>query len=231
MLPVARRAFLRTTAGTAVACAFIRTTSRAQPSAPILGQGNFRYRVVPGWGVLDSTTPVKDCHGLARDRAGHVILLTNHTANNVIVYDRKGALVHKWGTQFPGAHGLSLVNEGHREVLFITDLATHRVVKTTLDGTTLDEWHWPAATGKYEKEDQYRPSWTLHLPNGDFYVLDGYGRDYIIHYGADGKFRRIFGGSEGGITHWGPHAGLMDLSRSDAPSLLIAMSLKTAVRR
>jgi hypothetical protein len=221
---LARRDFLRTTAATAVACAFVRTTSRAQPPAPILGQGDFRYRVVPGWGVLDSTTPVKDCHGLARDRAGHIILLTNHTANNVIVYDRQGRLVHKWGTRFPGAHGLSLVTEGPREVLFITDLATHRVVKTTLDGTTLDEWRWPESTGKYQKESEYRPSWTLHLPNGEFYVLDGYGKDYILHYGADGKFQRIFGGAEGGITHWGPHAGMMDLLRPAAPSLLIAMS-------
>jgi hypothetical protein len=221
-----RRHFLKT-AGATTACALLparaQTPAIVSPS-PILGQGDFRYRVVPGWGVLGAATPVKDCHGLARDRAGHIILLTNHTANNVIIYDRAGRLVHKWGTTFPGAHGLSLVTEGDREVLFITDLATHRVAKTTLDGTLLDEWRWPETTGKYEKEDQYRPSWTLHLPNGEFYVLDGYGRDYIVHYGADGKFRRIFGGAEGGITHWGPHAGMIDTRAPADPTLLIAMS-------
>ena len=42
-------------------------------------------------------------------------------------------------------------------------------------------------TGKYAKEDDYRPSWTLH-PSGGFYVLDGYGRDYIAHYDSRGKF-------------------------------------------
>ena len=216
-----RRHFLKT-AGAATACAFI--PARAQSAAPTLGQGDFRYRVVPGWGILGADTPVNDCHGLARDRAGHIILLTNHPANNVIIYDRAGRLVHKWGTTFPGAHGLSLVTEGDREVLFITDLATHRVAKTTLDGTLLDEWRWPEATGKYEKENQYRPSWTLHLPNGEFYVLDGYGRDYIVHYGADGKFRRIFGGAEGGIVHWGPHAGMIDARPKSTPTLLLAMS-------
>lgn len=224
-----RRHFLKT-AGTATACAVISAHTRAQTPAivspaPILGQGKFRYRVVPGWGVLDpATTPVNDCHGLARDRAGHIILLTNQTANNVIVYDRAGRLVHKWGTTFPGAHGLSLVTEGDREVLFITDLITHRVAKTTLDGKMLDEWRWPEATGKYEKEEQYKPSWTLHLPNGEFYVLDGYGRDYIVHYGTDGKFRRILGGAEGGIVHWGPHAGMIDTRAKTDPTLLIAMS-------
>lgn len=219
-----RRHFLRAAAAATAACAFVRTNSRAQPAPVTLGQGTFRYRVVPGWGILNSDTPVKDCHGLARDRTGHIILLTNHVANNVIVYNRAGKLVHKWGTRFPGAHGLSLVTEGTREVLFITDLTTNRVVKTTLDGTTLDEWRWPEATGKYEKENQYRPSWTLHLPNGEFYVLDGYGRDYLVHYGADGKFRRILGGAEGGIMHWGPHGGMVDLRQPTKPSLLIAMS-------
>ncbi|PHX73540.1 MAG: hypothetical protein CK548_00305 [Opitutia bacterium] len=120
----------------------------------------------------------------------------------MIVYDRLGELVHKRGTRFPGAHSLSLVTEGTREVLFITDLPTHRVEKTTLDRTPLDEWLWPEATGKYDRADHYRPSWTLHLPKGEFSVLDGYGRGYIVHYDVDGKFRRILGGAEGGITHW-----------------------------
>ncbi len=223
-LPLSRRRFLQ---GAAIATAGLCTRSRAQAGVapgPILGQGEFRYRVVPGWGVLGSDTPVKDCHGIVCDRAGHVILLTNDTTNNVIVYDRAGKLVHKWGTQFPGAHGLSLVTEGAREVLFITDLATNRVAKTTLSGESLGEWGWPEATGKYAKAADYKPSWTLHLPGGDFYVLDGYGRDYIVHYGADGTFRGIFGGAEGGIVHWGPHGGMADIRAGSDPTLLVAMS-------
>jgi hypothetical protein len=215
-----RRKFLRSTA-TAVAMApFVRA---AQPGE-ILGHGAFCYRVVPNWGVLGEDTPVNNCHGLARDAAGHIILLTDHVANNVIVYDRRGRLVHKWGTTFPGAHGLSLVNEGGREVLYLTDLKTHRVAKTTLDGQLLQEWRWPAENGKYQKEEQYAPSWTLHAPDGSFYVLDGYGRDYIMHYGADGRLARTFGGAEGGIVHWGPHGGMFERHAQHGDSLLIAMS-------
>ncbi|HTI72509.1 MAG TPA: 6-bladed beta-propeller [Candidatus Limnocylindria bacterium] len=192
--------------------------------ARVVGQGSFRYRVVPGWGELGDETPVKNCHGLAIDREGHVILLTDHTKNNVIVYDRKGRLVSKWGTSFPGAHGLTLVHEGGREVLYLTDLNTHKVYKCSLDGTILNEWGWPAKSGKYNQEDEYRPSWTLHLPGGDFFVLDGYGRDYVSHYDAQGGWVKIFGGAEGGVTHWGPHGGMMDLRNPKAPALLIAMS-------
>lgn len=189
----------------------------------VLGHGEHRYRVVPGWGVLDEKTPVKNCHGIVRDSEGHIILLTDHVANNVIVYDKRGRLVSKWGTQFPGAHGLSIVREGTREVLFVTDLQTHKVAKTTLDGKVLEEWGWPASTGKYPKEADYRPSWTLHMNDGTFFVLDGYGRDYILRYDAKGRMTRLFGGAEGGIVHWGPHGGMLDMHQGK-PTLLIAMS-------
>src|SRR5687768_4781624 len=150
MPSMSRRRFLCTAGVAAAACSASRLWARSEPE--IIGQGDFRYRRVPDWGVLDGHTPVNDGHGLAQDREGHIILLTNHTANNVIVYDRSGRLVHKWGTTFPGAHGLSLVSEGAREVLFITDLNTHRVVKTTLDGEILNEWRWPELSGKYAQE-------------------------------------------------------------------------------
>lgn len=190
----------------------------------LLGQGEFQYRVVPNWGILGEATPVQNCHGIVTDGEGHIILLTTDTTNNVIIYDRAGRLVHKWGADFPGAHGLSIVQEGDREVLYITDLQRHLVVKSTLDGEILQEWPWPDSTGKYEKAEQYRPSWTLHLPNGDFFVLDGYGRDYIMRYNRSGALVGVFGGEEGGIQHWGPHGGMVDARKPESPELLIAMS-------
>ena len=49
--------------------------SFAQASSPeVLGQGDFRYRVVTGWGVLNEQTPVNDCHGLARTADGQIVL-------------------------------------------------------------------------------------------------------------------------------------------------------------
>lgn len=211
-----RRTFL----GVAVGLGFMPALPiRAEETAPVLGHGEFRYRVVPGWGVLDDNTPVKNCHGIVEDAQGHIILLTDHTNNNVIIYDAQGRLVHKWGTSFPGAHGLTIVTEGQRQVLFITERDLHKVYKTTLEGEVLAEWGWPAESGKYEVERQYKPAWTLHAPDGRFFVLDGYGRDYIQHFDAEGKLQRIFGGQEGGITHWGPHGGIYD-----DHGLLIAMS-------
>ena len=93
---------------------------------------------------------------MVTDSQGRIFLLTDHTSNNVIVYDSDGRLVAKWGDRFPGAHGLEIVKEGNREVLFITDLNLNRVFKTTLDGEVLMELTFPKSTGKYKNEKEAR---------------------------------------------------------------------------
>lgn len=198
---------------------------------PTLGQGDFKYRPVPGWGVLDAQTPVKNCSAMVTDSQDRVILLTDHTANNVIIYNKEGRLVGKWGDRFPGAHGLQIVKEQDREVLFITDISTNRVFKTTLDGEVLMELTYPKSTGKYASEKEYRPAWTVHLPDGDFFVLDGYGKDYILRYSREGKLLHYFGGPEGGIAHWGPHGGIIDSRGPGEPELIIAMSDQQLIKR
>lgn len=217
---LSRRKFLAIGGATLI----VPKASRAAEFGGAVGQGDFRYRMVPGWGNLGEETPVKNCHGIVCDAAGNIILLTDEVRNNVIIYSPSGQLLHKWGTAFPGAHGLSLVTEGSREVLYFTDTARHMVFKATTSGEMLGEWKWPEATGKYKAEGEYRPSWTLHLRNGDFFTLDGYGKDYITRHGADGKFKGIFGGQEGGIPHWGPHGGMIDTADDGTETLLIAMS-------
>ena len=221
-----RRRFLATTLAAGIA----PYISRGADTRTILGQGDHRYRIVEGWGVLGAETPVANCHGIVVTREGHIILLTDQTENNFIIYDKTGRLLHKWGTSYPGAHGLSLVEEGGKEVLWFTDTKLGKVFKSTPEGELLGEWGCPIASGRYTKETDYKPSWTLHPPGGGFYVLDGYGKDYIPHYDVHGKLQETFGGQEGGIAHWGPHGGMWDDQpheiggKGKEGSLLIAMS-------
>ena len=44
---------------------------------PVIGHGDFRYRVNTQWGVLDARTPVKDCHEMVMDKKKRIFLLTN----------------------------------------------------------------------------------------------------------------------------------------------------------
>lgn len=161
----------------------------------ILGHNNKRYRIDTKWGELDRNRyPVKDCHEMVQDSKGRIILLTNETKNNIIIYDKKGELISSWGHEYPGGHGLTLFNENGEEVLFICDNNRHQVIKTTLDGRILLTLNYPKETGEYSKEEEYIPTETTIAPNGDIYVADGYGKDFIIQYNTKGEYIRHWGG-------------------------------------
>jgi peptidylamidoglycolate lyase len=232
-MPITRRQFLAASAASAAACALPRAAFAAEAStiSPIVGQGDHRYRLVPGWAQLKGVH-VKNGHGLVFDKAGHLYFLTDHAQNNLLVLDPKtGKVESQKSLGLPGAHGLSIVEEEGKEVLFMTCLATARVLKTTLAGETLAEWGWPQQSGKYAAKGEYKPSWTAHLPDGGFLVLDGYGKDHIVRYDKAGVYQGIFGGKEGGIPHWGPHGGVIDAADPKNPTLLIAMSDQRCITR
>ena len=144
---LSRRAFVRTTAVATTACAILPLLEADEPE--VLGQGDYRYRVVPEWGVLTSDTPVSDCHAMVQDKRGRLLLLTNESRNNVIIYDRSGKLIGTWGHDFPGAHGLRLSDENGEEFLFITDYSRHQVFKTTMEGKILMTLDAPFESGLF----------------------------------------------------------------------------------
>ena len=55
----------------------------------------------------------------------------------------------------------------------------------------------PKEVDGYTSDEQFKPTETAIMPNGDFYIADGYGENYIIKYDAKGKFIRHFGGKGG----------------------------------
>ncbi len=161
----------------------------------IIGHNTHRYKVDMSWGDLDPLkTPVKDCHEMVQDSKGRIVLLTNHTKNNIIIYDKSGKLLETWGTQYPGGHGLTHAKENGEDFLFITDYERHQVIKTTIDGKVVLEIDYPADTGFYSKKEAFKPTETTVLENGDFYIADGYGNQHIIHYNHKGELINIFGG-------------------------------------
>ena len=165
------------------------------PEEIILGHQHKRYRLQTNWSKADAMrNPVKDCHEMVQDSSGRILLLTNETKNNILIYDRSGKLLEAWGQDYPGAHGLTLFNENGKDVLFICDNNRHQVIKTDLKGRVLLTLDYPRETGVYSKAEEYIPTETAIAPNGDIYVADGYGKDYIIQYDSRGKYIRHFGG-------------------------------------
>lgn len=161
----------------------------------VIGHNTHRYRVDAAWGRQDAGRyPVNDCHEMAMDSKGRLFLLTNETKNNILVYDRSGKIVDSWGYQYPGGHGLSIHDENGTESLFICDHDRHQVIKTDLAGRVLMILHYPKETGAYASAEQYLPTETAIAGNGDIYVTDGYGLQYVIQYNGKGVYVRHWGG-------------------------------------
>lgn len=200
---------------------------------PILGHNNKRYKLNTQWSQADvATNPVNDCHEMVQDSKGRIILLTNETKNNVIIYDRSGKLLTTWGSEYPGAHGLTLFNENGTEVLFICDNSRHQVIKTTLDGRVLMVLDYPKETGEYTKADEYVPTETAITANGDIYVADGYGKDFIIQYDPSGKYIRHFGGRGTEPKHLlNAHGICVDNRDKNRPCLLVTSRQQNAFKR
>jgi sugar lactone lactonase YvrE len=198
----------------------------------IVGHNDHKYKVDMLWGALDpSKFPVKDCHEMAIDSKGRIVLLTNHTKNNVIIYNKDGIVEQAWGTEYPGAHGLTLVDEGGEDMLYITDTERHEVIKTTIDGKVIMTLQYPADFKGYNNAGQYVPTETAIAQNGDIYVADGYGAQYIMHYNAIGELQNVFGGPGNEKDKFNNAHGICIDTRAENPSLLITARQQNKLKR
>ena len=204
----------------------------AKPKSHVYGHNGMQYRMDAKWGALNPVKyPVNDCHEMVQDKKGRIILLTNETKNNVLVYNKSGKLLHTWGHEFPGGHGFTLHNEGSEDFLYITDIVLHQVYKTTIDGKLLMTIDYPAETGAYKKKEEFVPTETTVLENGDFYIADGYGEQYTMQYDAKGKLKNFFGGRGEGNEHFDNAHGITIDTRQEQLTLLITDRTRNCFKR
>jgi hypothetical protein len=133
---------------------------------------------------------------------------------------------------------LTLASEGpdsQNEFLFLCDCNRGVVQKTALDGNIVLDVPWPEESGVYGSRAEYKPTNLAVVPPaagnasaawreyaGSFFVADGYGKSWIHHYSAAGKYLRTFGGpgSERGQVAC-PHGIAID-PRGSEPVIVIA---------
>lgn len=226
-----RRTFIQQT-GLLAGSTMLTKDLFAKPKGQIYGHNGMQYRMDIKWGALDAAKyPVNDCHEMVQDKKGRIILLTNETKNNILVYNKSGRLLDNWGHEFPGAHGLTLHNENGDDFLYITDTVLHQVFKTTIDGKILLTLDYPADTGAYKKKEDFVPTETTVLENGDFYIADGYGSQYIMQYDATGKLKNFFGGRGDGTEHFDNAHGITIDTRQPTLTLLITDRTRNCFKR
>ncbi len=169
---------------------------------------------------------------MVQDKQGRILLLTNETKNNVLVYEKTGKLINAWGNEYPGAHGLTLFNENGTDVLFITDTERNQVIKTSITGNVLLTLDYPKLITEYKSQGEYVPTETAIAPNGDIYVADGYGRDFIIQYDYKGHYIRHFGGrgeEEKRLSN--AHGICIDDRDKSKPCLIVSSRMQNAFKR
>ncbi len=197
----------------------------------IIGHGDFKYKVIVDWGNLDKlTTPVSDCHEMVQDSKGRIILLTNNTKNNVIIYNKDGKLIETWGNKYPGAHGLTIKNEGGEDFLYITDTEKSFVVKTTLCGREIMKINRPSGFDTADNKLNFVPTETAIVENGDIYIADGYGSQYIYIYDQNGRLKSRFGGpGKEDDQFYNCHGVAID-ERSGIPRILVTAREKNQLK-
>ena len=116
-------------------------------------------------------------------------------------------------------------------MLFRSDTQLHQVYKTTIDGKQLITIDAPMEAGIYKTKEAFVPTETTVLDNGEFYVADGYGAQYILHYDADGKLKNYFGGRGTEDKHLDNAHGITVDTRTGTPTLLITDRTRACFKR
>jgi peptidylamidoglycolate lyase len=218
-----RRDFLAGTA--AVAAASALPALAADKSAPArIGTGKWTYTLDPAWGELPTGMNYGFGCGIVVDSQDRVYVTSRSTNPCVAVFSREGKLLETWSKDFGNgynpeqvmatAHCVYWSKEGKDEFLYFTENSVRdnptlgkRVYKTDLKGKVL------YTIGNVDKEDSTHQKFTWTnptdvavAPNGDIYIVDGYGSQIVSRFDKNFKHLKTIGGRADAKAPKGPDA-------------------------
>lgn len=184
--------------------------SRLRPAAP--------YAVVHGWPRLPEGRILGQATGVDLDSRGNVFVFhragrewleqppSDTIANDTIeVFDgRTGRHLRSWGANlFLMPHGLTI---DAADNVWVTDVMLHQVFKFSPSGElllTLGE----ARIAGADRRHFDMPTDVAVLPDGSFYVSDGYGNARVVKFSAGGEYELEWGRRGAGPGEFDlPHA-------------------------
>lgn len=180
------------------------------------------YAVVHGWPKLPEGRALGSAAGVGVTGRGTVLVfhrasriwseplpLEPIAAPTIAEFEiGSGKLIGEWGAGlFSMPHGLSVDSQDN---VWLTDVALHQVFKFSRTGKllmTLGERGVPGADGAHFN----RPTDVAVLPDGSFYVSDGYRNTRVVKFAADGRFEFQWGEPGKGPGQFDtPHAVALD---------------------
>jgi peptidylglycine monooxygenase len=160
-------------------------------AAMAVGEGVYSYEVDTEWGRRERGVPALGiAQGVSGDSEDRVFVFQRAPVGCVLVFDRDGGLLDRWGEgSFGSPHGISVTAGGE---LLLTDTEKHTVTKWTPDGRLLGAWGREGTPGAWG-EPFNRPTKAIEAPDGEMYVSDGYGNKHVHRFDGAGEL----------ISSWG----------------------------
>ena len=207
--PLSRRRFLVATAA-AIAAPRVLTAQKTEKQL-VIGEGEHRYEVLHNWPQLPDKFSWQTTHNVAVDRDSNLYVIHEGLENlkdhpSIFVFDPSGKFVRAFGQQFQGGgHGLEVRTEGKEQFLWVTAYQQVKsFAKLTLQGEPVWLKHAPMDAGGFAPNedtkpakrwgrDAFMPTNFAFLPDGGFFLADGYGSYRIHRYDKDGKWLSMFG--------------------------------------
>ena len=156
--------------------------------------GQVAYEFVPNW----LTPPpgketIGNSHGeIGVDSAGNVYVSVQDKNAGIQVYGPDGKFIKSLPLP-PSLHGFVIRKNEEGEFIYAAVLGEQRVIKAKLDGTVVLEIPKTAFPEAQTAEPLKLTNCDV-APNGDIYVVDGYGKSWIFQFDKEGKFKKVFGG-------------------------------------
>lgn len=142
---------------------------------------------------------IGDSHGdIALSPAGEIyVSVQGGDHPGIQVYSAQGKYLRNVPGAPPDLHGFIIAHapDGKFYIYGVSRLA-QQIVQMTLDGGNVLTIPASAIPDQYKKKEAQAINLTgiAVAPNGDIYVTDGYGLDYIHHFDKTGKYLATFGG-------------------------------------
>jgi sugar lactone lactonase YvrE len=136
---------------------------------------------------------IGNSHGeIGVDSAGNVYVSVQDKDAGLQVYGPDGKFIK--ALNLPASlHGFVIRKSDEGEFIYAAVLGEQRFIKCKLDGTVVLEIKKEAFPAEQSAKGLKLTNCDV-APNGDIYIVDGYGQSWIFQFDKTGAFKKVFGG-------------------------------------